>query len=77
MDISLDEGGRVYTNEILDQTEFILTVTMGAAGSPVITIPGCRWRAGGVDVNISGDILMDSASFTGKPTDGVLDSIVA
>jgi len=76
MDISLDGGGRVYTNEILNQTEFVLTVTTGVADSPVITIPGCRWRAGGVDVNISGDILMDSASFTGKPTDGVLDSIV-
>ena len=76
MDISLDEGGRVYTNEILDQTEFTLIVTMGGAGSPIITIPGCKWRTGGVDVNISGDILVDSASFTGKPTDGVLDTIV-
>jgi hypothetical protein len=75
-DISLDEGGRVYTNEILDQTEFILTVTMGAAGAPIITIPGCKWKTGGVDANISGDILADSASFTGKPSDGVLDTIV-
>jgi hypothetical protein len=76
MDISLDEGGRVYTNEIIDQTEFTLTVTMGAAGAPVITIPACKWKTGGVDVNISGDILADSASFTGKPTDGVLATII-
>lgn len=77
IDISLDEGGRVHMNEILDQTEFDITVTMGGAGCPVITIPDCKWKSGELDVNISGDILADSAAFTGKPSDGDIQAIVA
>ena len=76
-DISLDEGGRVHANEILDQTEFELVVNMGGATCPIFTIPGCKWKSGNIDVNISGDILADSAPWTGKPTDGDIQAIVA
>jgi hypothetical protein len=76
VDISLDEGGRDHALEILSQTEFDLTITMGAAGSPVILIKHCKWKSGEIDINTSGDILADSAPFTGKPTDGDLTSIV-
>jgi len=77
VDISLNEGGRVHMNEILDQTEFDLTISMGGAGCPVITIPDCKWKSGELDINISGDILADSAPYTGKPSDGDIQIIVA
>jgi len=76
IDISLDDGGRVHVNEILDQTVFQLQINMGGAGCPVINISDCQWKSGEVDVNISGDILADSAPFTGHPTDGAIKHIV-
>jgi len=76
-DISLDEGGRDHATEILSQTEFDLVINMGAGGCPVITIPNCKWKSGNIDVNVSGDILADSAPWTGKPTDGEIQAIVA
>jgi hypothetical protein len=74
-DISLDEGGREHEAEIVGQTEFDLVVNLGGTGCPVITIPNCKWKTGEIDINIGGDILADSAPFTGKPTDGDLTSI--
>lgn len=74
-DISLDEGGREHEGEIVGQTEFTLVVNMGTAGCPGLTIPGCKWKSGEIDINIGGDILADSAPFTGKPTDGDLTGI--
>lgn len=76
VDISLDEGGRDHVTEILNQTEFELIVNLGGSGCPRITIPNCKWKSGEVDVNTSGDILADSAPFTGKPTDGDIQAIV-
>ncbi len=76
-DISLDEGGREHANEILDQDEFDIVINMGGAGCPVLTIPNCKWKSGQIDVNVSGDILADSAPFTGKPTDGDIQAIVS
>jgi hypothetical protein len=77
VDISLDEGGRSHSNDVLFQTPFDLIVSMGGAGCPVFTIPNCQWKSGEIDVNTSGDILADSAPFTGKPTDGDVKVIVA
>lgn len=76
-DISLDEGGRSHVQEIISQTEFDLVINLGGAGCPVITIPNCKWKSGEVDFNLSGDVLVDSAPFTGKPSDGDIQSLVS
>jgi len=77
IDISLDEGGRSHEQEILNQTAFDVVVNLGGAGCPVITLNNCKWLNGEFDVNVSGDILADSARFTGKPTDGEITAIVS
>ena len=66
IDISLDEGGHGHWAEIMNQTEFQIVVDLGATGvaHPRLTIPGCKWKSGEFDVNISGDLMMDSAPFT-------------
>jgi hypothetical protein len=76
IDISLDEGGRAHAQEILNQTEFDVVINLGGSGCPRITIPNCKWKSGEIDANTSGDILSDSAPFTGKPTDGDIQAIV-
>ena len=76
-DISLDEGGRAHVIEILAQTPFDLIVDLGGSGCPRITLKNCQWKSGEVSINVSGDILSDSAPFTGKPSDADLTSIVS
>lgn len=77
VDISLDEGGGSHADEILNQTEFDLVIDFGGSGCPRLTLPNCKWKSGENDQNISGDIPMDSAPFTSKPTDGDLTSLIS
>jgi len=75
-DISLDEGGKSHIDEILGQSEFDLVINLGGAGCPKITIPNCKFKSGELDISLDGDVLADSAPFTGKPTDGDIQAIV-
>ena len=79
-DITLDGGGALHFGEALANTAFTITVNMGAAvGSPIITLPGCEWKNSNVDINVSGEAMMESAPFTAKPSDcsGIVSAVEA
>jgi hypothetical protein len=65
-DISLNEGGGKHLSDVLAQNDFDLVISLGAAGCPEITLENCKWKSSEIDVNISGDIMKESAPFTGK-----------
>jgi hypothetical protein len=81
IDITLDGGGGVQMNEILNNTAFTLTLNMGTAGAPKVTLPGCEWDSGSLELNVSGEMMIDSIPFTAAPvscvTDGTCISIVS
>jgi hypothetical protein len=70
-DITLDGGGALHFGEVLANTAFTVEVRMGALGSgaPMITLPGCEWKNSEVNLNISGEAMLESAPFTAKPSD--------
>lgn len=78
-DITLDGGGALHFGEVLANTAFTLEVRMGALGSgaPMITLPGCEWKNSEVNLNISGEAMLESAPFTAKPSDcsGIVGSV--
>ena len=81
VDISMDDGGSIQLAEILANTAFILTFTLGTAtGSPIITIPGCEWDNGDIDINVSGEAMISPVPFTSAPiscvTEGVCTTFV-
>ena len=67
-DITLDGGGASHFGDVLANKAFTITVDMGGAGCPRITLPGCQWKNSEVDINVSGEAMMESAPFTAKPT---------
>jgi len=81
IDISLDGGGGVHMAEVLANTSFTVTLNMGGAGAPKITMPGCEWDSGTLGLNVSGEAMINSAGFTAAPvscvTDGVCTGIVS
>jgi hypothetical protein len=68
VDITLDGGGRNHIGEVLSNGSFTITLDMGGTGCPRIEIPNCEWKSGSVPVDVSGEAMMDSAPFTGKPS---------
>jgi len=66
IDISLDEGGGKHWGEIMTQKEFNVVIDLGATGvaHPRLTIPGCKWKSGEFEVNISGDLMSTSGPFS-------------
>lgn len=81
VDISMDDGGAIQLAEILANTAFTLTFTLGTAvGSPIITIPGCEWDNGDIDINVSGEAMISPVPFTSAPiscvTEGVCTAFV-
>lgn len=68
VDISLDEGGSSHLAEVLAQDDFNIEIGFGDS-CPTITISDCKWKSSEIDVNISGDVMMESAPFTGKTVD--------
>jgi len=64
VDISLDEGGGVHLSDVANQAVFDIVLSLGAAGCPEITLEDCQWKSSEIDVNISGDIMKESAPFT-------------
>lgn len=65
VDISLDEGGGVHLADVLAQSDFDVVVALGGAGAPEITLSNCKWKSSEIGENISGDIMKESAPFTG------------
>lgn len=74
VDITLDGGGGLHFAEVLNTTEFDIVVNLGNSGSPKLTLTDCQWKSSSIDVNISGEAMMESAPFFAKPSD--IESIV-
>ena len=78
-DITLDGGGALHFGEVLANTAFTIEVRMGAlaSGAPMITLPNCEWKNSEVNLNISGEAMLESAPFTAKPSDcsGIVSSV--
>lgn len=78
-DITLDGGGALHFGEVLANTAFTIEVRMGALGSgaPMITLPNCEWKISEVNLNISGEAMLESAPFTAKPSNcsGIVGSV--
>lgn len=68
VDITLDGGGGMHFGEVQNFTDFIITINMGDAGAPIITLPGCNWDNSEVNINVSGEAMMESAPFTATPS---------
>jgi len=78
-DITLDGGGALHFGEVLANTAFTIELRMGAVatGAPMITLPGCQWKNSEINLNVSGEAMLESASFTAKPSDcsGIVSSV--
>lgn len=68
-DITLDGGGAMHFGEVFANTPFTIVVNLGGAGCPQLTLTGCEWDSSEIDVNVSGEAVMESAPFTAVPTD--------
>jgi len=68
-DISLDEGGGTHWGQVVNQNEFDLVVDLGGVGCPRLKFMDCKWKTSEIDVNVSGDDMMESAPWTAHPTD--------
>ncbi len=68
VDITLDGGGKYHLGEVLANSEFSIQVDMGGSGCPRITLANCQWNSSEIDVNVSGEAMMESAPFTAKPS---------
>lgn len=70
VDITLDGGGALHFGEVMANTSFVITVNTGNAGSGAVklTLDGCKWDNTEVEGNISGEAIMESASFTAIPS---------
>ena len=68
-DITLDGGGAIHFGEVLANTAFTITVDMGPVGSPQIILPECEWKNSEINLNVSGEAMLESAPFTAKPSE--------
>lgn len=68
VDISLDGGGASHFGEVLQNTNFTITIDMGDSGAPRITLPNCQWKSSEVDLNINGEAIKETAGFYAKPS---------
>jgi hypothetical protein len=72
VDITLDGGGALHVDEVLNNRAFQLVIDMGemsvSADVPRITLPACEWKNTTVDGNINGEAITHVVPFTCKPT---------
>ena len=70
VDITLDGGGARHFQEVMDRTEFTITLDLAdlplAGGIPRITLPSCRWKSTSLDKNISSEAMSSSVPFECK-----------
>jgi hypothetical protein len=76
VDISLDNGGALHMGEVLDFENFSITVNMGGTGAPKLTFSSCYWDRSEVDVNVSGEAMMENAPFTHVSGESTCSGIV-
>jgi len=72
VDITLDGGGALHVDEVLNNRAFEIVIDMGlmdaGADVPRITLPACQWKSTSVDGNVGGEAVTSSVPFTAKPT---------
>ena len=68
VDITLDGGGAQHIFEVLNYGSFDLQVDLGGSGCPRLSLPNCEWKNSSVDINVSGEAMMNSSPFTCKPS---------
>jgi len=72
VDITLDGGGALHVDEVLNNRAFELVIDMGlidaGANVPRITLPACEWKNTSVDGNINGEAITNAVPFTCKPS---------
>jgi hypothetical protein len=66
VDISLDEGGGVHLQDVLDQTEFDIIINLGLTGALKITLSKCKWKNSEIGEDNAGDLMKESAPFTAQ-----------
>ena len=67
-DISLDAGGRLHFQDVLDAdtaTTIVVTTAL-VTGAPVITLTNVRWDSSSIDVSPGNEAMMESAPFTAE-----------
>lgn len=77
VDITLDGGGGMHFGEVQNFTDFSITINMGDSGSPRIQLADCNWDNSEVNINVSGEAMMESAPFTAAPSScsNLVDSV--
>jgi len=72
VDITLDGGGALHVDEVLNNRAFEIVIDMGlmdaGADVPRITLPACEWKSTSVDGNVGGEAITSSVPFTCKPS---------
>lgn len=72
VDITLDGGGALHIDEVLNNRAFEIVIDMGlmdaGANVPRITLPACEWKSSSVDGNVGGEAITSSVPFTCKPS---------
>ena len=72
VDITLDGGGALHIDEVLNNRAFEIVIDMGlmdaGANVPRITLPACEWKSSSVDGNVGGEAMVSSVPFTCKPS---------
>jgi len=72
VDITLDGGGALHVDEVLNNRAFEIVIDMGlidaGANVPRITLPACEWKSTSVDGNVGGEAMISSVPFTCKPS---------
>jgi len=72
VDITLDGGGALHVDEVLNNRAFEIVIDMGlmdaGADVPRITLPACQWKSTSVDGNVGGEAITSSVPFTCKPS---------
>lgn len=72
VDITLDGGGALHVDEVLNNRAFEIVIDMGlmdaGANVPRITLPACEWKSTSAEGNIGGEAITSSVPFTCKPS---------
>lgn len=68
VDITLDGAGGMHFGEVKALTDFTLTINMGGAGAVKLVLPGCNWDSASVPIDVAGEAMMESSSFTCVPS---------
>lgn len=72
VDITLDGGGALHVDEVLNNRAFEIVIDMGlmdaGANVPRITLPACQWKNTSIDGNVGGEAITHAVPFTCKPS---------